>query len=460
MFADVLLRLIRAYFRIALRLHYSTIEVEGMENVPPTGPVLLLSNHPNALIDPLAVAYPLRRRVWFTAKHTLAALPGFGWLMRTAGVLTFQRQQDAESGASLRGNLATFAQIHERLSAGGAVLIFPEGRTHTETRLSRFKRGAARIALSYVEGGREGDLVVVPVGLTYDTASRFRPRLHVRFGPALDVRSWTAQHGGDDRALTVELMRRVGECTVQFETADEAARFMNAAAIVLSDGQAPPTSGSGGTGLGRQIDMARRLQAGAEALAAAGRHPGGATTSPDAGAIDALVQRVDRYRARLDTLGLQPAEVFLSMRPRHALRFVVRELGIVVLGLPIALFAALVHAVPYGLTLATARGLAKNDLERTTGMVFAGFVFYPLAYLIAGALAAWRLPPAWAAAFGLVLLPSLAFAVHFRGRLDAAFRRSRTFVRFARDPELKRELEREGRAIDLAIRALAGSIAA
>ena len=441
----MLYRLIRACFRTAMRLYYADIEVEGAERVPAHGPLLLLSNHPNALIDPLAAVMGVDRHVALTAKHTLARVPGIGWLMRTVGVVTFHRQQDVGDGASVRDNLATFREIHARLAAGGAVLIFPEGRTHSEPRLSRFKRGAARIALTYVDQGDTGRLIIAPVGLTFEDPSRYRSRLHVRYGAPLHVAEWAAEHGSDERILTREVMRRVGECTLQFESESDAERFLNAAELILSGGRAS-TTGKHTSTLGQRIDMARRLQAGAAAVAGAGG---------EVGAIDTLVARVDRYRERLDALGLQPSEAFLSMSLLRAARFVVRELLIVIVGLPIAVFAVMVHGVPFVLTRLVARTMAQSDDQITSGIIFSGFVAFPLTYLILAALALWQLPLGWAAAFVLVLLPSLAFTARYRSRLEAAIRRSRTFLRFARDPELKAELEEEGREIDRRIRELA-----
>ena len=442
-------RMIRAYFRTAMRLYYSAIEIEGAERVPTSGPVLILSNHPNALIDPLAAVMVLERPVSLTAKHTLAKTPGIGWLMRAVGVVTFQRQQDVAEGASIRGNLASFREIHARLASGGTVLIFPEGRSHSEPSLSRFKRGAAKIALSYVEDGDKGGLIIVPVGLTYEDKARYRSRVHVRFGEPIDVAKWSNEHDSNDRALTKELMTRVGACTLQFESDDEASRFLNAAAIVQTDGQAPPTTGRRTGPLGERIDLARRLQAGADALS---------SDEKAAAAVDELVGRVDRYRSQLDDLGLRPSEAFLSMRPALAARFIVREIAIVVFGLPIALFAAAAHAVPFFVTRIIARRLASSEDQMSSAIIFSGFVAFPLTYLILLAVALWRMPFLWAALFCLVLLPSLSFTVGYRSRIADALRRSKTFIRFAKDRALKDDLAAEGQEINRLIRELAGRV--
>ena len=53
--------LLRPLFRIALRMH-----VTGRENVPPTGPVILASNH-LSFIDSMVIPLSVPRRVHYLA---------------------------------------------------------------------------------------------------------------------------------------------------------------------------------------------------------------------------------------------------------------------------------------------------------------------------------------------------------------------------------------------------------
>src|SRR5215207_4950064 len=73
--AAVLYQLLRGTAAIALRWYYSDIAVQGAERVPRAGPLLILANHPNALIDPLLVGTAVMRRVLLTAKATLFEQP-------------------------------------------------------------------------------------------------------------------------------------------------------------------------------------------------------------------------------------------------------------------------------------------------------------------------------------------------------------------------------------------------
>ena len=146
-------RILRAIGRLALRWFYREIEVVGLEHLPDTGPALLASNHPNALVDALVVGCTLRRPVTLTAKATLLENPVTRALLSAAGVVPLQRASDAvrsSAGGDRRldpaRNADAFVAVLDVLEAGGIVLIFPEGTSHSDPALAPLKTGLARIA--------------------------------------------------------------------------------------------------------------------------------------------------------------------------------------------------------------------------------------------------------------------------------------------------------------------------
>ncbi len=67
---------------VMLRLFFRRIEVEGLENVPAAGPILLVPNHTNALVDPLLLVTTLKRRVTVTVKNVLGKNPLLALVLR------------------------------------------------------------------------------------------------------------------------------------------------------------------------------------------------------------------------------------------------------------------------------------------------------------------------------------------------------------------------------------------
>ncbi|MFI5183221.1 MAG: 1-acyl-sn-glycerol-3-phosphate acyltransferase, partial [Vicinamibacteria bacterium] len=138
------------------------------------------------------------------AKSTIFRHPVMGPLLFFAGALPVYRRRD--QGADVTRNSDTFSRCHALLAAGGSIAIFPEGMSHSLERQPPLKTGAARIVLG--AESRRGPLGVrvVPVGLRYDAKERFRTRVFVHLGPALDaapeVITYQERPGESVRALT------------------------------------------------------------------------------------------------------------------------------------------------------------------------------------------------------------------------------------------------------------------
>ncbi len=120
-------------------------KVEGLENVPATGQVILASNH-LAFVDSIVIPMVMPRRVNFLAKAEYFQGRGIkGALMRGffggLGHIPVERG----SGRAARAALDTAEQV---LNGGGAFAIYPEGTRSLDGRLYRGHAGVARIALA------------------------------------------------------------------------------------------------------------------------------------------------------------------------------------------------------------------------------------------------------------------------------------------------------------------------
>src|SRR3954451_7132807 len=156
--------------------------VEGLDNLPRTGPVIVASNH-LSFADSLVIPIVAPRKVVFLAKEDYFTGTGVkGMLSRawftSGGMIPVDRDDSKAALASL--DLAL-----EVLGRGEAFGIYPEGTRSRDGRLYRGRTGVAHLALT-------SGAPVVPVGLigTQDlqpVGSRL-PRLAkvtVRFGEPL-----------------------------------------------------------------------------------------------------------------------------------------------------------------------------------------------------------------------------------------------------------------------------------
>ncbi|MBB5959880.1 1-acyl-sn-glycerol-3-phosphate acyltransferase [Saccharothrix tamanrassetensis] len=182
--------------------------VEGLENVPAEGPVILAANH-LSFIDSIVIPMVVPRRVSFLAKAEYFEGTGLrGALSRyffgSLGHVPVRRG----IGRAARASLDTAADI---LAAGGAFAIYPEGTRSLDGRLHRGRTGVARMAL-------ESGAPVVPVGLIGTDQvqpvdarlPRIRP-VTIRFGEPLDFSRYAGMHDSLPvlRSVTDEVVYRI-----------------------------------------------------------------------------------------------------------------------------------------------------------------------------------------------------------------------------------------------------------
>jgi glycerol-3-phosphate O-acyltransferase / dihydroxyacetone phosphate acyltransferase len=201
---------VRSLIATLLAAYFEQIDRFRVEQVPATGPVLFVSNHPGSLTDAFLIGTSVRRPVHFVASVKLFRARWSAWLLSRCGVIPINRKQDDPT------KMATVAQTFEQcfvvLERRGAVCLFPEGVTYDDARLKEIKSGAARLSLEIESRHHSAlGLVIVPVGLTYSAKERFRSRALVQFGEPLTVAAFLEDYDADPRACVRRLSAAIEE---------------------------------------------------------------------------------------------------------------------------------------------------------------------------------------------------------------------------------------------------------
>ena len=437
----VLYHLLRIIAGVALRWFYREVTVRHVARVPRgRTPLLLAVNHPNALVDALLVGWAMPRRITITAKATLFESWVLARLLRYMGVVPLRRASDEQQlGTSDRGrNADAFRAIIDRLDQGGAVLIFPEGKSHDEPALAPLRTGPARIALQARREGRAQSLVILPIGLVFERKDTPRSRVLVDVGESLDVHTWAppAPSSSEVDALTEEIERRLRDVTLNYTTEDEAVRARGLARIFTSLlDRSPPIET--GRSLKAEIEVERQL-------AQARRLLDGDSVDPAVRErAQRLLDRLDTFESALRTERIAADDLAISLRRRHGIWFALREGAVLAAIGPAALWGRVNHWIPFRL----ARALGERDLssrdQPAMRTILAGLVLVLLFYGMGTALVA-RLGGSSAAAAYLISLPLAADVdLRFAERMRRARRRMRAYVRLRRDPQLRAWLAAE-----------------
>ena len=162
-----------SFVRWVLRVFFRKMEVTGIENVPEEGGGLVISWHPNALIDAALILIFFPQKIVFGARHGLFSWPLLGRLMRALGTVPVYRRQDFPGGdddARRTANQKSLDALASALAGGAFCALFPEGDSHDEPAPTELKTGAARLyyrakALAATDAPPP---VIIPVGLHYD----------------------------------------------------------------------------------------------------------------------------------------------------------------------------------------------------------------------------------------------------------------------------------------------------
>lgn len=399
--------------RLATRTYYR-LHVEGF-TPPKDGPVLLVANHPNSLLDPALVAAAARRPVRFLAKAPLFKEPVIGLLVRAMGSIPVYRRQD--DPALMERNTDAFDAAYAALRSGSAVGIFPEGISHDRPSIAPLRTGAARIALG-TSTLMDGSFPIVPVGLVFRDKEVFRSEAIVAVGEPIRWDDLVPLGATPEavRELTERIDRALREVTLNLESWEDMPLVESAYAIFAAEFEINESA----------TDQLSRLRTGIRRLAELRRSGGDRWRR--------VAREILQHRRLLARAGLTPAD----LRADSSLSRAVWRAGrlipfLTALALAGGAIGTVLFWPPYRFVAFAEKTLKPDPTVRSTTKLLAGLVSFSV-YIILIALGAGFLFGAATGVLTVVMLPfvamiTLGFHERWRtGRIEARrliFKRTR-----------------------------------
>jgi 1-acyl-sn-glycerol-3-phosphate acyltransferase len=115
------------------------LRTHGIDNIPESGPAILVCNHVS-YVDPVIIAAACRRPIRFVMDHSIYKLPVANIIFRDTGAIPIApaREDSEQLGKA-------YDEIAAALEAGELVGIFPEGGITRDGEIAPFKNGIAKI---------------------------------------------------------------------------------------------------------------------------------------------------------------------------------------------------------------------------------------------------------------------------------------------------------------------------
>ena len=151
--------------------------------------------HTNGLMDPLAIFLNHPKEFVVGARHDLVTRPLLGWWTRRLAVQPVVRKAELLRGGcteeeALHLNGRSLLALSSGVAHGFGCVLFPEGTSHSNAHMIRFKTGPVRTVLAAAAIAKSKKMPlpkVVPVGLHFRRREHFRTDQFIEFGEPIEI---------------------------------------------------------------------------------------------------------------------------------------------------------------------------------------------------------------------------------------------------------------------------------
>ncbi|MBL0330717.1 MAG: 1-acyl-sn-glycerol-3-phosphate acyltransferase [Bacteroidetes bacterium] len=204
----ILYTFLRPFVYVSLNVYYR-IDIKGLQNIPLNEPFVLAPNHSNGFVDPVLLPVYLRPKVRFFARGDVFKGKVAKWVLNQMNASPMYRMQ--EGYAEIKKNDKSFEECRRLLTSNKPLLIFPEGLCVQQRRVQPLKKGLSRIVFQTLESiDYSKDILVIPVGLNFQEAPRFRSKVFVDVGKPISIKSFEEKY-------KVDKVRAINEFTKLLE---------------------------------------------------------------------------------------------------------------------------------------------------------------------------------------------------------------------------------------------------
>ncbi|KOY86162.1 hypothetical protein AD998_08375 [bacterium 336/3] len=363
--------LLRPIVQLALKIFFKRLQVHNKYLLNIEEPIIYVANHPNTFMDPSIIAVLSKKRVHFLSNGSVFnkfTRPIFKFFNMIPIYRKTDKSDKPISQAEL--NKMSFQKCYDFLAQKGTLLIFPEGTSIIERRLREIKTGTARIALgAEYENNFSLGLKIVPIGINYSDADKFRSEVFVNVGEPILLTKYKNIYNPENfetiETLTKEIEEEISKLIVVTEDEEQDILISNIEKIYKNT-------------LFNEFNLSERKY---EEFIVVKEIVEGVKyfEQKDHQYFKNLRIQTDNYLENLSVLGLSD-EVFQSSHKKSILGYFIGSIFLLILGLPLYVAGLVGNYLPYILPSKIARLISTDITFKAPLMMMIGIFTFPIAY--------------------------------------------------------------------------------
>jgi len=179
---------VKYYMKIGFTFYYKKVILTDIENVPKSKPVLFVSNHQNALIDPLLIGAFTPREMYYLTRAEVFKNHLIAKILYSVNMLPIYRIRDGYK--ELNKNTAIFKKCFQIIHDKKTILIFPEGNHNLQRRVRPLSKGFTRIVFGSLNEYPNNEIVIVPIGINYSDPTGYPSQVNLIYGKPIPVKHY------------------------------------------------------------------------------------------------------------------------------------------------------------------------------------------------------------------------------------------------------------------------------
>ncbi|MFK5982751.1 MAG: 1-acyl-sn-glycerol-3-phosphate acyltransferase [Flavobacteriaceae bacterium] len=213
------LHFVQFYLTIGFKYYYKKFEVVYLEKIPKDKAVIYLSNHQNALLDPILISIKSTHKNYFLTRAAVFKNPTVAKILNSLQMLPVYRVVDGID--TIQKNKAIFTICSKFLSKKKSIILFPEGSHNIKRKVRPLKKGFLRIIEETLQTYPNTEIVIIPIGVNYQNPIEWGDSMSVFFGNHISPNGYWKDNELDFKGLSQEVSSKMKLLTTHIESISE-----------------------------------------------------------------------------------------------------------------------------------------------------------------------------------------------------------------------------------------------